>query len=204
MRFTKPLMAAGFLAALPMMANAESQFTTGAGTPITASARLDFQIVIPKIIYLRVGTGTNLASNAVVDLITFTVPAASVGNSTPVAGTGGDLTAGVVTARVIGNSGIVTLSSTTTGNLTTGVAAEAIPYSQITTTPAVLSSATALPAPALASSATTSIALTPVNRVTNQDARWTYTYLNNAVVASGTYGGVNVNGGRVTYTASMP
>jgi len=204
MRFTKTLLAAGFLAALPMMANAESQFTTGAGTPITASAKLDFQIVIPKIIYLRVGTGTNLANNAAVDLITFTVPAASVGNSTAVAGTGGDLTAGVVTAKVVGNNGIVTLSSTTTGNLTTGVAAEAIPYSQITTTPAVLTSATALPAPALASGATTSIALTPVNRVTNQDARWTYTYLNNTVMASGTYGGVNLNGGRVTYTASMP
>ena len=204
MRFTKTLLVTAFLAALPMMANAESQFTTGTGTPITASARVDFTIVVPKIIYLRVGTGSNLANDVVVNLVTFTVPAANLGNSTPVAGTGGDLTNGVVTARVVGNNGTVTLSSTTTGNLTTGVAAELIPYSQITTTPAVLSSATALPAPALASGATTSIALTQVNRVTNQDARWTYTYLNNAVVASGTYGGVNVNGGRVTYTASMP
>ncbi len=204
MRFAKTLLATAFLAALPMMASAESQFTTGVTTPITASAKVDFTIVVPKIIYLRVGTGTNLANNVAVDLVTFTVPAANVGDSTAVAGTGGDLTGGVVTARVVGNNGIVTLSSSTTGNLTTGVAAEAIPYSQITTTPAVLTSATALPAPALASGATTSIALTPVNRVTNQDARWTYTYLNNAVAASGTYGGVNVNGGRVTYTASMP
>ncbi len=204
MRFTKTLLATAVLASVPMMASAESQFTTGVTTPITASAKVDFTIVVPKIIYLRVGTGTNLANNVAVDLITFTVPAASIGNSTAVAGTGGDLTGGVVTARVVGNNGIVTLSSTTTGNLTTGVAAELIPYSQITTTPAVLSSTTALPAPALASGATTSIALTPVNRVTNQDASWTYSYLNNAVVASGTYGGVNVNGGRVTYTASMP
>ena len=204
MRFTKTLLATAVLASVPMMASAESQFTTGVTTPITASAKVDFTIVVPKIIYLRVGTGTNLANNVAVDLITFTVPAASIGNSTAVAGTGGDLTGGVVTARVVGNNGIVTLSSTTTGNLTTGVAAELIPYSQITTTPAVLTSATALPAPALASGATTSITLTPVNRVTNQDASWTYSYLNSAVVASGTYGGVNVNGGRVTYTASMP
>ena len=204
MRYTKTLLVTAFLAALPMMANAESQLTTGTGTPITASARVDFTIVVPKIIYLRVGAGTNLANNVAVNLITFTVPAANLGDGTAVAGTGGDLTGGVVTARVIGNNGTVTLSSTTTGNLTTGVAAELIPYSQITTTPAVLSSTTALPAPALASGATTSIALTPVNRVTNQDASWTYSYLKSAIVASGTYGGVNVNGGRVTYTASMP
>lgn len=204
MRFTKTLLATAFLAAVPMLANAESQFNAGAGSPITAAAKLDFQIVVPRILYLRVGTGTNLANNTAVDLITFTVPAANIGDNSPVAGTGGDLTAGVVTARVIGNNGIVTLSSTTVGPLTTGVAGEVIPYTQITTTPTTLSSATVLAAPALAASGTTSVALTPTNRVTNQDARWTFNYLNNAVVAAGTYGGTIANNGRVTYTASMP
>lgn len=204
MRFSKALLATTFLAAMPMLANAESTFNSGAGTPITASARLDFQIVVPRVLYLRVGSGANMASDPTLNQITFTVPAANLGDSTSVAGTGGDLTGGVVTARVIGNNGIVTLSSNTLGPLTTGVAGEVIPYTQITTTPTTLTSATALPAPALAASGTTSVALTPVNRVTNQDARWTFNYLNNAVVASGTYGGVNTNNSRVTYTASMP
>jgi hypothetical protein len=43
-----------------------------------------------------------------------------------------------------------------------------------------------------------------VNRIVNQDARWTYSYANTALVPSGTYGGVNTNNGRVTYTASLP
>ena len=81
--------------ATPLAASAESQFTTGAGTPITASARLDFTITIAKTLFLQVGTGTLNATNGTIDLITFTVPAASIGNAVPVAGTGGDLTGGV-------------------------------------------------------------------------------------------------------------
>ncbi|MGH8107852.1 MAG: hypothetical protein ACREO1_03915 [Arenimonas sp.] len=202
MRFSKTLLATAFLAFLPMTANAESQFTTAAG-PSSASAKLDFQIIVPRILYLRVGTGSTLANNTNVDMVTFTVPAANVGDSTTVAGTGGDLAPGV-TARVVANAGVVTLSSNTPGALTTGTAGEVIPYTQITTSSAVLTSATALPAPALAASGSTSVALTPVNRVTNQDARWTFNYLNNAVVAAGTYGGTVARNGQVTYTASMP
>ena len=44
-----------------------------------------------------------------------------------------------------------------------------------------------LPAPALADSAIGDILLTAVNKVVNQDARWTYTYANNDVVAAGTF-----------------
>jgi hypothetical protein len=44
----------------------------------------------------------------------------------------------------------------------------------------------------------------PSGKVMNRDAKWTFTYLNSAVVAPGTYGGTNVNNSRVTYTASMP
>ena len=202
MRFTKTLLATAFFASVPMMASAESQFSTAAG-PSSVSAKLDFQIVVPRILYLRVGTGTNLANNTTVDMITFTVPAANIGNSVAVAGTGGDLAPGV-TARVVANAGVVTLSSNTPGDLTTGTAGEVIPYTQITTASAVNTSATALPAPALAASGVTSVVLTPVNRVTNQDAKWTFNYANNAVVAAGTYGGTVANNGRVTYTASMP
>jgi len=201
MRFTKTLLAAAVLASVPMMANAESQFSTAAG-PNSVSAKLDFQVIIPRILYLRVGTGTNLANNINVDMITFSVNGANVGDSSVVAGAGGDLAPGV-TARVVANAGVVTLSSNTPGALTTGTAGEVIPYTQITTSSAILSSATALPAPALAASGATAVVLTATNRVTNQDARWTFNYLNNAVVAAGTYGGTPARNGQVTYTASM-
>ncbi|NDK39700.1 hypothetical protein DT603_12690 [Pseudoxanthomonas gei] len=203
---SKTVLIAAVLAGVPMLAQAESTFTTGAGTPLTASARVDFQITIPKILFLQVGTGTAYAANAAINQIAFTVPAASVGNGTAVAATpaSGDLLNGVVTAKVLGNNGDVTLSSTTLGALGNG-SGDTISYSQITTTPAVLSSAAALPAPALADAATTTLpALTAVNKIVNRDARWTYSYLNGGVVAPGTYGGVNTNNSRVTYTASMP
>lgn len=185
---------------VPLVASAESAFTTGAGTPLTASARVDFTIVIPKFVSLRVGT-----AGAGIDLITFTVPAASVGaGGAGIAGTGGDLTAGVVTARVLGNNGQVTLTSTATGALSNGVG-DTIPFTEITTVASVLTSATALPAPVLTNGTSAGVLATLTGtKVTNQDARWTYNYANTNVVASGTYGGVNVNAGRVTYTASMP
>src|SRR5688572_24161289 len=89
--------------AAPIGANAESSFQTGAGA-LSTSARVDFQITIPRFLSLRVGT-----AGAPIDLVSFTVPAANVGNATPVAGTGGDLGAGAVTASVLGNGGNVTL-----------------------------------------------------------------------------------------------
>ena len=119
--------------------SAESNFQTGTGS-LTATARLDFQIVIPKFLYLRVGS-----NDANVNLISFTVPAANVGNGTPVAASAasGDLGNGVVTARVIGNGGNVTLSSATIGALNDG-GTNTISYSQISTAASVLTSGTPL------------------------------------------------------------
>ena len=189
---------------LPLFAAAESNFQTGAGA-LTATAKLDFRITIPKVLFLQVGTGTSFASNAAVDLIDFTVPAANVGNSTAVAATAGsgDLGSGQVTARVIGNNGTVTFTSTTLGAMGNG-AGDTISFGQIATATAVNTTATVLAHPALADGATTSVTLTPVGKIVNQDAKWTYTYKNQNIVAPGTYGGVNINNGRVTYTASMP
>lgn len=189
---------------LPLFAAAESNFQTGVGA-LTATAKLDFRITIPKVLFLQVGTGTSFASNATNDLIDFTVPAANVGNGTAVAATAGsgDQGNGTVTARVIGNNGVVTFTSTTLGALGNG-AGDSISYGQIATASAVNTTATILAHPALADGATTSVTLTPVGKIVNQDAKWTYTYKNQNVVAPGSYGGVNLNNGRVTYTASMP
>ena len=195
-----------FAAALvtPFAANAESSFQTGAGA-LNATANVDFTITIPKVLFLQVGTGTIYANNNAVNLITFTVPAANVGNGTAVAATAGsgDLGNGTVTAMVRGNAGNVTLGASTLGALGNG-AGDSINWSQITTTPATLTTATVLSAPTLANGASTTVGLTAVNKVVNQDARWTYSYANSAVVAAGTYGGVNTNNGRVLYTASLP
>ena len=98
---------------------------------------------------------------------------------------------------VVANNGNVTLSSTTTGALSDG-AGDTISFTKITTT------ATTLAPPALADGATTTTTLTAVGKVVQQDAKWAYTYSNNTTPPAGTYGGVNVNAGRVTYTASVP
>ena len=190
--------------AAPLVGFAESNFQTGAGA-LTGTARLDFQITIPKTLFLQVGTGTANASNATVNLISFSVPAANVGDSSVIAATAGsgDLGNGTVTAKVIGNNGTVTFSSTTTGALGNG-SGDSISYGQIATATASNTTATVLAHPALADGATTNITLSPVGKVVNQDAKWTYTYKNQNIVPPGTYGGVNVNNGRVTYTASMP
>ena len=192
-------------AGLPGMAAAESNFVTGAGT-LTATARVDFQITIPKILFLQVGTGTLYANNTTINLIDFVVPAANIGNATPVAATAasGDLGNGVVTAIVRGNNGNINLVATNGGALNNG-GTDTIPWSQITTTPSALTGyATQLTPPTLANTTSAPVTLTAVNKVVNQGAQWTYAYANANIVAPGTYGGVNVNNGRVTYTATLP
>jgi hypothetical protein len=189
---------------LPLSAIAESNFQTGGGA-LNATAHLDFQITIPKVLFLQVGTGTAQANNATINLIGFTVPSANVGDSTVIAASAasGDLGNGTVTARVIGNNGTVTFSSTTAGALGDG-AGDSISYTQIAAAAVTNTTATVLAHPALADAATTSVTLTPVSKIVNQDAKWTYSYKNQNVVPPGTYGGVNANNSRVTYTAAMP
>lgn len=196
--------------ALPLAALSESNVQTGTATSSPgATAHVDFSIVIPKILYLRVGTGSSyttgaLTSNPAVDLITFSPTAAQVGSGTAVAGTGGDLSGGVETAAIVSNSGNVTLNATSTGALSNGTG-DSIPFSQITTTAATLTSATALPAPVLSNTVSANVVLTaPATKVITQDAKWTFAYANSAMVPQGTYGGVNTNNSRVVYTATMP
>jgi hypothetical protein len=177
---------------------AETNTQTGNGT-LSAPVHLDFSIVIPRFLTFRVGT-----AGATIDLITFTVPVASVGNSTPIAGTGGDLGGGVATVNVQGNGGQITITETNNSagaGLTNGLG-DAIPYSQITTTS---SDATNLAAPVLSNgSSNTAQPVLNGGRVTNRSATWTYAYANTTIPGAGTYGGVNTQGGRVTYTAAMP
>ena len=184
-------------AALP--ANAESTTVTGAGA-LSAPAHLDFSIVIPRFLSFRVGT-----VGATIDQITFTVPAASVGNSTPVAGTGGDAGGGSASnVSVVGNGGQITITEANNGGgtgLHHATLADVINYNQITTSS---SDAVNLNAPTLSNAGgNTSTPVLSASNVTNRTAVWTYGYANTTIPSAGTYG-TNAHGGRVTYTASMP
>ena len=205
----KSLLGVGALT-LPLLAFAESNVQTGAATATPgATAHLDFSIVIPKVLYLRVGSGSayttgTLASVNTTDLITFSPAAGTVGNGTAVAGTGGDLTGGVETAAIVSNSGNVTLNATASGALSDG-AGDSIPFTQITTAATALTSATQLPPPTLTNATSSNVVLTaPATKLIVQDAKWTYSFANSTNVPAGTYGGVNANNSRVTYTATMP
>ncbi|MGH8031644.1 MAG: hypothetical protein ACREO8_04580 [Luteimonas sp.] len=201
----KTLLAVAVLS-MPMLAAAESQYVTSLAPPLTANARLDFLVTVPNILFLRVGTGADFTTNPTINQIAFVVPATNVGDGTTIAATvgSGDLGNGAVTAKVLGNNGNITFTSTTLGALGNG-AGDSISYGQINTAVGALTSTVPLPHPTLADGATTTVTLAPTTgRIVNRDARWTYSYTNTAVVAAGTYGGVNVNNSRVTYTASMP
>jgi len=182
--------------ATPLLASAESQLVTGAGS---ATARLDFRVIVPRVLFLAVGTGAaGFATNTTIDTVTFDYtsnPAAVGGGVTAPAGA---ITGNVVPVRVVGNNGQVTLAASTTGALTNATA-DTIPWSEITAT----SSLPALPSPVIPNTGAGTASNVTLNagRVTDRSANWTFSYANSAIVAPGTYGTTN---GRVTYTAAMP
>jgi hypothetical protein len=166
------------------------------GSPFSVGNALDLRIVIPAFLYFRVGT-----DNATTNMITFSPTVAQLGDANPVAGTGGDASAGSganVTAR--GNNGQITIATTVTGagsGMDNGTPADGyISFAEVGTTS---SDAANFPAPALANAgiANVNVALN-AGKVTNRTAVWTYAYLNNTIPSAGTYNGT------VTYTATMP
>jgi hypothetical protein len=191
---------------LPLIASAASTFTSGAGT-LNATATVNFTVVIPQFLYLRVGTGSlyatgTLATVNTTDLITFSPAVGAVGNGTAVAGVGGDLPGGgVETAAILGNGGNVTLVAAATGSLSDG-AGDSIPFTQITTTAAANAEPTLLAAPPL-SDTTSSETVPATGKIVKADAKWTFSYLNSVTPPAGTYGGSAANNGIVTYTATM-
>ena len=196
-------------------ARAESNFITATGT---ASAKLNFSIVIPKFLFLQVGTGTPFANNTAVDTIVFDMTSAisSIGNGTAQAATsGGDVSPGVVTARVVGNgfTAATNLSATTLGAMSNGT--QTISWSEISVaTPAALTGVTPAPTATLqhpgtltnpfSDTGSTTVSLTPVSGVINQGAKWTFSYKNTNVPAAGTYGSTVANKGQVTYAIALP
>ena len=208
---------------LPMLAQAESTFVSPASNTAgsnTATARLDFKIVIPQVLFLRVGNSSgNTVTDGSVNLLSFTVPSVNVGDGTVITGTGGDispLTSAAVTVRAYGNGGNITLNSNVTGPLLNAVGGDTIPWSQIVVVAAPLPAAVASPTTqgftntaithppfntAAAGGAGTGTTLSATGKVVRVEGMWTYTYANAAAVAAGTYGETITKNGRVTYTA---
>lgn len=169
-------------------AQAESNIATGAAPNLTAAAKLNFRVTIPRVLYLRVGTGTDFVANAGVDTITFAPAAANVGTGVAVAGTSAP--ASPITVRVLSTGGAITLAATsaTTGLVNGGVT---IPWTQITSA----TNNAALAAPAVGAPAAN---IAAVGGIVAQSATWNFNYLNANTYAAGNYDGV------VTYTATLP
>lgn len=196
---TKTLFAAVAVAVASMAGTAQAASGTDTSSPYSVAAPVNFAIQIPGFLYFRVG------AVATTNTMTFAVPAANVGNSSPVAPSGGDALGGTaVNVEVRGNNGQVTIQTTVAAatGLGTGTASDGyIDYAQITTTS---SDGTNLPAPVLANSGIPNV--TPVlgggpsgaGKVTNRSATWTYAYLNTTTPSAGNYSG------SATYTAVMP
>lgn len=180
---------AALMLATPLLASAESQLTVGAGS---AAAKLNFQIVIPRVLFLGVGTGsaTPLATNATVDTVTFDYSSNALDVGTGAAAS--TITGAVVPVRVFGNNGQIQIAITNPANLVSG--ADTLPFTDITVTS---SDATNLNAPAMGGAAVNPV-ISSGTKVTSRTANWTYAYANTAQAAAGTYTG------QVTYTATMP
>jgi hypothetical protein len=182
-------------ATLPQIASAETTAASGAGA-LSTSASVDFRINIPRVLRFRVGSLANT-----VDLIEFNLPAANIGDGTDIAATAasGDLGNGDVTVEVMSNAGQVTIAHDSSGASLSDGSGNTIPYTEILTASSDVANLDA-PTLGVVSSTQPSVA----GGLTNESAVWTYTFDNSTVYNSGVYGGVNTNGGRVTYTASVP
>lgn len=179
MKFIKTLLAvAAFGAAFA--AQAESTVNSGAALNLATSARLNVSVVVPRVIYLRVGTGTDFTPSGTIDTVSFT-PGAAAGNATAIAG------GATVAVRLFSTGTGVTLGSTGSG---TGLAngALVIPWTQISAT------SVGLTHPTIGAAAS---AVAPTGAITDRIAVWTFSYAN-AAAAAGTYTG------QVTYTATLP
>ena len=182
------------LASYSGLAKAESNIGSS-----TASAALDFQVVIPGVVFLQVGTGTNWADNTDVDEIVFDLTPAQArtpGTAVAATETSGNLGDGRVDVRVWGNIGELELSASALNKLSDGDGNE-IPWSEIT----VATAGGNAPQHGLFDAdGNMTVALTPPgnSKVVNRVGTWTYSYANTTEYGQGTYSGT------VTYTVANP
>ena len=177
---------------------AASSSCTGSPTCTTPDVPLDFQIIIPQFVRLRIGAAAST------DTIVFdmTLTPNLIGDSSVVAGTGGDVGAGEVNVRVMANGfGLTVDVDAATSGTGSGIdcvgpgscapGTDFINWDEITVTP----TGCAVAPPAL-NNGGTGTANYPAAAPLKELCTWTYTYDNTTVPFDGTYVGT------VTYTAT--
>jgi hypothetical protein len=170
-------------------ARAESRLVSGTGN---ASTRVNVQVVIPRVLYLAIGSGVG---GVMQNTAAITEPTWSFITNPAAVGTGAAAGAQASTTffvRVYGNNGQITLSANNPGVLSNGV--HTIPMSQI-----VPAFSLNVPIPSFGGAPV----LVPPNvaggRITSRTGLWSFNYLNTvAPLSGGTYTA------QVTYTATMP
>lgn len=182
----------GLLGAAPLQVSAQSGSCTTATCTVTS--QVNFSVVIPGFMRFRLG-----ATNATQDTVTFTVPAANVGDAGSIAGTGGDQGGGVSTLQVISNMNgnvVVTVAVSNASGIpcTAGACTGTfVNWNEIST-----ATSGATTPPALDNGSTGTATFTPTAGIVNESANWTFSYDNNTVPVSGTFSG------NVIYTATAP
>lgn len=200
------LAAALAITAVPVLGLAESNFVANAAG-LSTTAHLDFQITIPQMLFLQVGAGSAplFNNNPTISLIEFDVPASRLADGSAVGATpaSGDLGNGQVSVRLRGNTGDVQLRVDTAGELTRAGGTETIAWNDIAIQSAAAAGSPQGPiAHPLWSGG--SITIPAINSTVDLQAVWTYSYNNARLLRAGQYGGIGVNNGRVTYTATQP
>ena len=183
----------GLLGAVPLQVSAQSGSCTTAACTVTS--QVNFSVVIPSFMRFRLG-----ATGATQDTVTFTVPAANVGDSGSIAGTGGDVGAGVSTVQVVANMNgnvVVSVAVSNAAGIPCATAGTCgvtlINWNEITTT-----TAGATTPPALDNGSTGTATFTATAGIVNEVTTWTFAYDNTTTPLSGTYSG------NVVYTATAP
>ncbi len=164
---------------VPQMATADSQLAFG-GMGTTATANLDFRIVIPNFLFFQIGTAGSI------DRVDYNLGATQPGSGGPFSATGGvgDGNDGALTVNLITNAANVSIAASG-GNLTSG--GDNLPFTDITAT-----DTGTITVPDFG--ATVSPVATGTFSLTDT---WTYTYDNSTVYPAGTYNGT------ATYTVTV-
>jgi hypothetical protein len=187
--FKKHLVTAALIMAscAPTAIMAEADSDNGGGA-LSAAAHLNLRVTIPQFLYFRVG-----AVGGTIDQIIFAPTDAKVGDSSSIAGTGGDAGGGSgASVAVRGNGGLITITEGNDGGVG-GLGTGGISLDEITVT----SSNINLKTPTLSDGGgNTSTPTLNGGNVTDRTAVWTYTYDNTTTPESGDYDA------EIIYTAS--
>ena len=179
------------------------------GPPYSVQVELEYEIVIPRVLYFRVGTAGNTIDTVEFDVgqtlgagndMVKSTPGLPLGNGAPIAATSSNAGGqGVIPVEIRANVGNVSIHTTVSNAQgLVGDNGHFLNYDQIKTDS---SDSASFPAPVLANSSIAPVAIAPSGfggHVTIRNAEWTYTYLNQTTPAAGVYTGT------VTYTATSP